>query len=489
MAGKITVIGLGPGNPRMLTREAWEHLSQTETVYLRTKLHPVVQSLEGEIDLQSFDELYEAEDEYREIYRKIVEQLLLLVERGKDVVYAVPGDPSVGEATTKALQVAAATRGFQLKIIHGVSFVEPCLELLEIDALDEVTILDAIELAISYHPPLNPNQYGMIAQFHTKLLASDVKLNLMNQYPDEHQVILIHAAGTGKVKVERMPLYLIDQSESIGSTTTLVVPPLKGLSSFEAFQETVAHLRAPDGCPWDREQTHQSLRPHVLEEAYEVVAALDSEDLQSLKEELGDLLLQIVLQAQIATEAGEFQMGDVIAGINDKLIRRHPHVFADLAVEDVDQVLRNWEKLKAEERDLNSTKKGLLEGVPMALPALAQALELQTRAARVGFEWPALDGVLQKVNEELGELKDAQTPEEAASEIGDLIFAVVNYARWLKLDPEAELQKTNRKFRARFGYIEERARAKGTSLQDMGLEQMDAIWEEAKNKPDRGFER
>jgi tetrapyrrole methylase family protein/MazG family protein len=310
----------------------------------------------------------------------------------------------------------------------------------------------------------------------------------MNAYPADHQVILIHAAGTDMPAIERLPLFQVDQSDKIGILTTLVVPPLSNRSSFEALQETVAHLRAPEGCPWDQEQTNQSLRPHVLEEAYEVVAALDKEDMQALKEELGDLLLQIVLQAQIATESDDFRMGEVIAGINDKLIRRHPHVFADLIVEDVDQVLRNWESLKAEEQKLDGGTRGLLEGVPTALPALSQAYELQMRAAQVGFEWPDIQGVIQKIREELEEWQQAETRADAAAEMGDLLFALVNYARWMSLDAEAELQRANRKFRARFDYIEQQAKAKGMKVGEMSLEEMDAIWEESKTEPKIGPE-
>jgi tetrapyrrole methylase family protein/MazG family protein len=405
------------------------------------------------------------------------------LDQEQEVVYAVPGDPSVGEATTTMLRQKAAEGNFNLRVIHGVSFIEPCLQVLGIDALDGLTIIDGIELASKHHPPLNPDQFGLIAQLHSKLLASDVKLTLMNAYPAEHPTILIHAAGTEAVAIERVPLFQVDQSEAIGILTTLLVPPLPLRSSFEALQETIAHLRAPDGCPWDREQTNQSLRPHVLEEAYEVVAALDKNDMQELKEELGDLLLQIVLQTQIATEAAEFQMGEVIAGINEKLIHRHPHVFADMKVDDVDQVLRNWESLKSEEQGADGEMRGLLEGIPTALPALSQAHELQMRAAQVGFDWPDIKGVVGKIREELDEWQEAESRAEAAGEMGDLLFALVNYARWMNIDAEAELQRANKKFRSRFGFIEQQAKAKGLKVGEMSLEEMDAIWEQSKTDP------
>ncbi len=190
--------------------------------------------------------------------------------------------------------------------------------------------------------------------------------------------------------------------------TSLYVPALGAATSFEAFQEVIAHLRAPDGCPWDREQTHDSLRPHLLEEAYEAVTALDAGDTDAMREEFGDLLLQIVLHAQIASEIGEFSMADILQGIHSKIVNRHPHVFGDLILKDVDGVLQNWEKLKAAERIANGkSEAGLLDSVPLALPALAQADQYQRRAARVGFDWTEIEGVLDKVREELDEVRSA----------------------------------------------------------------------------------
>ncbi len=239
----------------------------------------------------------------------------------------------------------------------------------------------------------------------------------------------------------------------------------------------MAHLRAPDGCPWDREQTHRSLRKHLLEETYEALEALDSEEPEALKEELGDLLLQVLLQAQIAYEAGSFRAAEVVAGIQAKLIRRHPHVFGELELSDVDEVLKHWEHFKEAEKG-----NGALDGVPVDLPALAQADELQGRAARVGFDWPQIDGVLEKIAEEAGELRAAADPLEQERELGDLLFAVVNYARWLKVDPEAALRQTNRRFRARFARMSDAARQAGQRLDQLGIEELDRLWEAAKRE-------
>jgi tetrapyrrole methylase family protein / MazG family protein len=226
----------------------------------------------------------------------------------------------------------------------------------------------------------------------------------------------------------------------------------------------------------------QLLRKYLLEETYEALTALDAEDPHAMQEEFGDLLLQIVLHAQIASEEGEFNMADIISGISRKLIRRHPHVFGDVQVEGVSGVLSNWQRIKETERKNNNeeTKKGLLDGVPRALPALSQAQEIQDRAARVGFDWPDIAPVIDKVREELDEVLAAESEHEQASELGDLLFAVVNLVRWYKVDAESALRQTNERFRRRFGYVEGQARAAGRSLSDMNLDEMDVFWDQAK---------
>ena len=333
-------------------------------------------------------------------------------------------------------------------------------------------------------PTLAPDELPvLIAQIYSLLVASEVKSTLTAIYPDEHQVKLIHGAGTKEQIVENVPLYEIDRSEHIGLLTSLYVPSLGEGTSFELFQEIVAHLRAPNGCPWDKEQTHDSLRKHLLEELYEAIAALDSGNIDSMREEFGDLLLQIMLHSQIASEEGEFTANDVVKGIYDKIIRRHPHVFGDAKVSGVDGVLTNWEKLKDKERKTKGEKeKGMLDGVPLALPALSQAEEYQDRAARVGFDWPVIDGVLDKLAEEIQEVKQAETDFELADEIGDLFFVLVNFARWKKVDAESALRGTSIKFKKRFGYIEQTAKKQGRNLSDMKLEEMDALWDEAKKE-------
>jgi tetrapyrrole methylase family protein / MazG family protein len=336
-------------------------------------------------------------------------------------------------------------------------------------------------LGQSHIPPFAPDLPLLIAQIYSRLIASELKSTLTEIYPDNHPVRLIHGAGTKSQTVEDLALYEIDRSEHLGLLTSLFVTPLDKGSSFESFQEIVAHLRAPDGCPWDQEQTHQSLRKHLLEESYEVIAAIESNDLPALREELGDLLLQIMLNSQIASEEGEFTANDVVKGIYDKIIRRHPHVFGDLKIGGVEGVLKNWEKLKEKEREASQAgPQGLLEGVPVALPALSQALEYQDRAARVGFDWPQVEGVLDKIKEEILEIQKAVTPSQLSDELGDLFFALVNFARWKEVEPEFALRGANSKFKRRFAFIEQAAKKQHKNLSELSLDEMESLWEESK---------
>jgi tetrapyrrole methylase family protein/MazG family protein len=282
--------------------------------------------------------------------------------------------------------------------------------------------------------------------------------------------------------VEEIALYQIDRSPHIGLLSSLWVPPLGEGTSLESFQEVVAHLRAPDGCPWDLEQTHLSLRKHLLEETYEAIDALDAQDMAHLREELGDLLLQIVLHAQIATEEQEFTLAEVIQGIYQKIVRRHPHVFGDVSVDGTKAVLQNWERLKEQERKENGKagEKGILDSIPKALPSLIQAQEYQDRVGRVGFDWPNIQGVWDKLEEEIQEVRQATSAEEQSRELGDVLFALVNLVRWHKVDAETILRETNQRFKARFSRIEAEARNQGKSVSDFSLEEMEAIWQKAK---------
>ncbi|MEA4909648.1 MAG: nucleoside triphosphate pyrophosphohydrolase [Anaerolineaceae bacterium] len=488
--GMITILGLGPGDPALLTRQAWAWLQSIPEVYLRTAQHPTVEGFPQGLKIHSFDELYNGAERFEEVYSAIVERILELGRRPEGVTYAVPGHPFVAEATGPEIVKRAREMGIQVQVIEGMSFIDPVMTALEVDPAPQMALVDALALGGNYAPAFPPTFPALISQIYSREIASEVKLTLNAVYPDEHPVRLVHGAGTADVRVEELALYQIDRSTHTGLLTVLYVPPLDPDTSFESFQDIIAHLRAPEGCPWDREQTHQSLRTHLLEETYETIAALDENNLESLKEELGDLLLQIGLHAQIAVEEGEFSMADVIQGISQKLIRRHPHVFGEVQVDSAPELLKNWEKLKEEERKENPSNhsQGLLDSIPSILPALSQAQKYQERTARVGFDWADIQPVIDKVREELDEVLQAGDDEARARELGDLLFAVVNLVRWYNVDAESTLRETNQRFRQRFRHIEQRAHAQGHNLTDLTLQQMDVFWDEAKKleRPNSG---
>lgn len=362
------------------------------------------------------------------------------------------------------------------------SLIARTFEALRIPPPSKLILLEAQTLSSVHVPPYPPDVPALLVGIESRELALYLKNVLLTTYPKEH---VIHIVAEGTKKEARLGEF---NADDFSENTSLYISPLGEGASFESFAEIVAHLRAPNGCPWDREQTHDSLRKHLLEESFEAISAIDSGDFADMREEFGDLLLQIVLQSQIANEDGQFNVNQVIQGIHSKIVRRHPHVFGDLKLESVDGVLANWEKLKEQERrelalsDVEGKKdgKGLLDGVPVALPAISQAQEYQDRAARVGFDWPEIEGVLDKIKEEIEEIKNAETDFELASEIGDLFFAIVNLARWKHVDAESALRATNMKFKKRFAYIEQGAKKQGRDLSALSLDEMESLWQEAK---------
>ena len=354
------------------------------------------------------------------------------------------------------------------------SLVTSVFEMLRFTPPSKLTLLSAQSFTLRHYPPTPPDIDTLILGIDSPDLARQVALVLRIVYADSHKVSAVGKAGVTETSLAGFG------GADLVYPVSLFVPSLGEGTSFEAFAEIVSHLRAPDGCPWDKEQTHATLRKHLLEESYETLSALDANDVDGMREEFGDLLLQIVLNSQIAYESGEFTMTHVTKSIYDKIVRRHPHVFGDVKLNGVDDVLTNWEKLKEKERGGKKEDKGILDGVPAALPALNQAQEYQDRAARVGFDWSEIDDVLEKVREEIEEIKAAENLEQVKGELGDLFFVLVNLSRWREVDAESALREANLKFKRRFGYVEKSAKAQGRNLSDMTLEEMDAFWDEAK---------
>jgi len=476
----IVIVGLGPAGANSLTREAWDWLVQSKEIWARTRYHPVFSELPQDLIVNSFDS--DLEYEFSDVSAEIAKKIINIAQEQGAVTYAVPGSPFIAEETVRQIMKQLEGSNIPVRVIDGMSFLEPVCSALGIDPHPKLVLTDSLYLASLEIPFFPASVPVLISNLRPGLEANDLKLTLMNNYPDEYPVKLIHNAGLPDELVEEIPLYQIDQSLHTGLMSTLYVPARESGRAFEDFQQIIARLRAPDGCPWDREQTHLTLRPYLLQESYEVLEALDEENPEHLKEELGDLLLQIVLHTQIATEEQNFNMTDLLATISEKLIRRHPHVFQDIQVDSVENVLSNWEQIKAEERKSNGQeRKSMLDGIPNALPALTQADQIQQRAKRVGFDWKTIEPVIAKIHEELKELEEASSDADRQSEAGDLLFAVVNLVRWLEIDPEMALRETNSRFRKRFAYIEKRSAEQGKTVDQMSFEALDQLWEEAKD--------
>lgn len=352
--------------------------------------------------------------------------------------------------------------------------ISSIFEMLRLTPPSKLTLLDAQEFSLKHYPPTPPDADTLILNIDSAEMAEQVRTVLLAVYAGSHKLSAVGNAGVTETSLAEFG------GAGLSYPISLFIPSLGEGTSFEAFAEIVAHLRAPDGCPWDKEQTHQTLRKHLLEESYETLSAMDANDVDGMREEFGDLLLQIVLNSTIAYQDKEFTFTEVNKHIYDKIVRRHPHVFGDVKLDGVDGVLQNWEKLKEKERSKKKEDKGMLDGVPAALPALSQAQEYQDRAARVGFDWPEIENVLDKVREEIEEVKTAENPEEVKAELGDLFFVLVNLARWRGVDAESALREANIKFKRRFAYVENGAKKQGRNLSEMTLEEMDAFWNEAK---------
>lgn len=489
---KITVAGLGPGSPGALTLKTLGSLKSSPRVLLRTGIHPVVEWLRQEgIAFSTFDHIYEAEADFQKVYARIAAEVLSEAQKG-EVLYAVPGHPLVAEESVRLIIEMAEKNDINIEILPAVSFLDALFLALGIDPGLGLQVIDGLRL--DQKPPA-PNRAAVITQVYSRLVASDIKLSLLEIYPPEHRVTVVKGAGIpGEERVETMPLFEIDRLAWVDHLTSLYVPEVyeedsvypntESVSGFplDPLVHILARLRGEGGCPWDREQDHRSLRPYLIEEAYEVLEAIDEGDRYKICEELGDLLLQIVFHAQIAAENQYFDMNSVVSGISEKMIRRHPHVFGSVDVKDSSEVILNWEKIKAEERAGNIPE-SLLARVSQCLPALMRAAKLQEKAAGAGFDWPDYRGALEKTREEMDELEAViieEDPVKIEDELGDLLFSVVNLARLLNIEPETALSGTCVKFTRRFAHVEKMAGLSGRKLSSFSLSELDKWWEDAK---------
>ncbi|GAB6099772.1 nucleoside triphosphate pyrophosphohydrolase [Halanaerocella petrolearia] len=474
----LQIVGLGAGDLKLVTLEVYQALKDAEQIYLRTEFHPAVQGLKEEgIEFKSFDYLYEGADEFQEIYQQIANQISSLSNKGEKIVYAVPGHPLVAESSVQ--QIIKQVDKSHYQILAGPSFLDTVFARLNLDPIDGVKIIDALNFTSR---DLDPTVDTIISQVYNRATASEVKLNLMEIYPDEFSIQVLQAVGLEDERIEEIPLYMLDRLDWIDHLTSVYVSADKqNPRQFSRLVEIMEILRSNEGCPWDQEQDYQSLKKYLIEETYEVVERIEEEDYFGLAEELGDLLLQVVFQSQIATEEGKFTVRDVISEIVEKMVRRHPHVFEGIEVKDADEVMINWKQIKEEEKE--ETDNYLLDSVAVQLPALIQAQQIQEKVAEVGFDWPEISGVLEKVTEELGEFKTALAKEDIEhikEEFGDLIFSLVNVARFIEIDAETSLRLTIQKFRRRFACIEDKVTIEDRELDKLSLEELDVYWEETK---------
>ncbi|MFS0774440.1 nucleoside triphosphate pyrophosphohydrolase [Neobacillus sp. 3P2-tot-E-2] len=484
MGKTIEVLGLGAGDLEQLPFGVYKKLMNADHVYLRTKEHPVIAELvQEEMGFTSFDSIYEKHDQFEEVYQEIVQNLLEKA-KAEQVIYAVPGHPLVAERTVQLLLEYGPKEDVDIIIGGGQSFIDAIFQSLKIDPVDGFQLLDGTLLKSSQ---LQIDQHIFISQVYDQFVASNIKLTLMERLPDDYQVVIVRAAGSRDENIERVPLYELDRKVTIDNLTSVYVPPVQDeqimLKNFSKLREIIAVLRGPNGCPWDKEQTHESLKKYLIEETYEVIEAIDSGDIDHLIEELGDVLLQVMLHAQIGEDEGYFTIEDVIEVLSAKMIRRHPHVFGDKKAEDSKEVLRNWQEIKKQEK--GEIESSLLEGISKSLPNLLRAYEIQKKAAKVGFDWQEITPALEKVKEELEEFENEINQEsfvEAKKEFGDILFAFVNVARFLDIHPEEALFETNQKFIRRFQFIEERVKSSGKSIEEHSLEELDQFWDEAKSK-------
>ncbi len=476
MGGCLHIVGLGPAGLDGMTLGDYKILQNSHKIFLRTFRHPAAQELlQQGLALESFDELYQKNESFETVYTEIVSYLERALQGEREVVYAVPGNPMVAEKTVLMLKKELSS-SYRVIIHSGQSFLDQIFSVLGFDPIEGMTVRNYDALL---EADLTGKDWLIVPQVYNRLIASDVKLDLMRYYPDDAEVYLVQGLGTENAQVDKLPLYELDHGEK-DHLTTLVVPPQPLTASWSRLEDVIRTLRSPEGCPWDREQTHESLKPFLLEETYEVLEAIDQGDMYNLCEELGDLLLQVFLHAQIGSERNEFSILDVVRGITAKMIRRHPHVFGNLSLTNSVEVLQKWEEIKKAEKGEAGERLKRFKTTP-GLPALMLAEDTQKKAAKVGFDWPELSGAMAKVNEELKELTDAlEKGEGIKEELGDVLFSIVNISRFLKVDPEDALRQTIRKFQYRFEKMEDLAGKNGCILQDLKLDEMDLLWEEAK---------
>jgi len=480
---RLTIVGMGPGSKEFLTLEAYQHLTKKGTVYLRTLKHPVVSYLVSEgATFETYDGFYELYETFDEVYEHIATDVVAKL-KDQAIIYGVPGNPFVAERTVELLSQASEREGFEIDYVYGASFIDAMITVLKKDPVYGLRIHDGLKMN-EFTPSVREDH--ILIQVYDQRVASDIKIDLGKYYPDDYMVTVVRGAGIPEEeRIEEMPLYEIDRLDWLDYLTSLYIPAWKDKTvyTFSDLLGIMETLRSPEGCPWDREQTHESIMACFVEETYEALDAIKRYDIDEMIEELGDVLLQIVFHAQIGAEDGYFDINDIIQSISEKMVLRHPHVFSDLSVNNSEDVLTNWNKIKQVEKN-HQTQSQVMDALPILMPTLIKSEKLQKIAAKVGFDWPTIDGAVEKLKEEMDEVcveLEAFEDEKLKEELGDLIFSIVNICRMKKISPELALEMTNKKFIQRFKFIENTLKNEQKEFEEMSLEELDSIWEKAKN--------
>ncbi|MFO1441917.1 nucleoside triphosphate pyrophosphohydrolase [Bacillus sp. Bva_UNVM-123] len=478
---KIKIVGLGAGDSAQLPLGVYRAIKNAKSLFLRTKEHPVVKELEEEgLTFTSFDAIYEKHDQFEEVYEEIC-IFLLEAASNEDITYAVPGHPLVAERTVQLLLEQATEHSVSIEIGGGQSFLDGLFQSLKIDPIDGFQLLDGTALK---KEEIELKHHIIIGQVYDRFIASEVKLTLMEMLPYDYDIYIVTAAGSKEESIQQVPLFELDREMELSNLTSIYVPPVTDetllYKKFAKLREIIAELRGPNGCPWDKKQTHETLKKYLIEETYELIEAINEDDIDHMIEELGDVLLQVLLHAQIGEDNGYFSIDDVIEGLSQKMIRRHPHVFGHVKAHTEADVLRNWQAIKQEEKGMVETS--LLDGIGKSLPNLIAAEEIQKKAAKVGFDWKEVQPAWEKVKEEIREfeMEAEKNSDKMIIEFGDILFAFVNIARFYKINAEEALFQTNEKFKRRFSYVEKKVKESGKDFADFQLEQLDEYWEEAK---------
>jgi len=480
----IKVVGLGPGAIDSLTIGTLEILKNGKNIYLRTEKHPTVDYLKSIcIKFDTYDDRYEENNNFDDVYRSIAEDLIDKHEKYGDIIYGVPGHPLVAETSVKLLIKLCEEKKINIEIFPAVSFIDAVIQSLKLDPIEGLKIIDAFDIK---NQVLDKRVGLLITQVYSMSIASDVKLDLLEYYKADMEIYFVRAAGIKGLESTRIiKLYELDRQKDIDYLTSIYIPKdLEATKDFYDLIGVIDDLRGENGCAWDREQTHQSLKKCLIEECYEVLEAIDDLNEDNIIEELGDVLLQVVFHAQIGKEEGYFNINDIISGVTNKMINRHPHIFKILENKNSNEVLESWENIKSKEKGFISYT-DTLKHVPKNFPGLMRASKVQQKASKVGFDFDSVEPAMEKLLEELQEVRDVYKGNNRAKileEVGDLVFSTVNIARLLDIDPEFAVNYTIDKFINRFAYIEENARNVGLDLKDMSLAEMDELWNESKRR-------